>query len=52
MQEKIITCIKCKKEKKGTEGSFIFEGSTYCCGECCKKDDDKKGKKKNVCEFC
>lgn len=47
-------CEKCGKEKTGSQGMFVLEGSTFCCKECC--GDPAKGehkeKKDTVCEFC
>lgn len=45
----MIKCEKCGKEKKESEGSYVLEGSTFCCEDCCKKGEEKAD---NVCEFC
>lgn len=51
MEEKKYQCVKCKKEKKESEGGFFLEGTAYCCVKCC--DGSEKGEEKdNTCEFC
>jgi len=54
MKEKTYTCVKCKKEKNGSEGVFYLEGTAYCCKKCCgnKKKGEHKKKTNNTCEFC
>jgi hypothetical protein len=53
-KEETFVCAKCGKEKKKTEGSFVLEGTTFCCKKCCgdvTKGDHKK-KAEAICEFC
>ena len=54
MEEKIYICVKCKKEKKESEGKVNIEGEDYCCMECCGEleKEEHKETKENVCEFC
>ena len=53
-EEKLFKCSKCNKEKREEEGTYVLEGTAFCCKECC--GDPEKGehkeKKDNVCEFC
>lgn len=54
MEEKKIQCVKCKKDKKESEGYYVLEGSAYCCKDCCggKEKGENKETKSNICEFC
>lgn len=54
MDEKTYICVKCKKEKKESDGIFMLEDDTYCCKECCGdlEKGEHKEKNNNVCEFC
>mgnify|MGYP006929330174 CR=1 FL=1 len=52
-KSKKFKCAKCKKEKKESEGSFIWGGKTFCCKKCCPKGKEgKKKEKEGTCEFC
>jgi len=53
-KDKTFTCRKCGKTKKESEGSFVLEGTTFCCKECCgdPAKGEHKDKKNEVCEFC
>jgi hypothetical protein len=53
-EEKILTCEKCGKQKKESEGVWVLSGSTFCCKDCCGEpaSAEHKDKKDNVCEFC
>lgn len=53
-QEKTFRCVKCGKEKKKSEGMFIFGGKQFCCEVCCgdTKNEDHEKKAENICEFC
>lgn len=48
---KTYKCAKCGKEKKESEGMFVYGGTTFCCENCCHKDKEKE-KADNMCEFC
>ena len=54
MEEEMVKCAKCGKEKKKSEGHYVLGGTTFCCDKCC--GDPAKGehteKKENICEFC
>ncbi|MDP7368692.1 MAG: hypothetical protein QGH83_15705 [Candidatus Pacebacteria bacterium] len=54
MSEETVKCAKCGKEKNKDEGTFMLEGTSFCCKECC--GDPQKGEHKesseNTCEFC
>jgi len=53
-EEKTTKCAKCLKEKKESEGSYVLEGTAFCCKECCGDPAKGEHKKKNanICEFC
>jgi len=51
---KTVKCAKCGKEKKESEGTYVLEGTAFCCKECC--GNPAKGEHKETanktCEFC
>jgi len=55
-EEKLFSCVKCKKDVKESEGVMIWNGTAFCCHECKKKIDEEKDhsheESKDVCEFC
>lgn len=44
--------MKCKKEKKQSDGYTKMGGIFFCCKECCSDPAEKKEGEGGTCEFC
>lgn len=46
-------CMKCKKQKKESDGYSKMGGVFFCCKDCCEDPAEKKKEGEGgTCEFC